>query len=401
MRGTPACGPLGEGDPQLSAWTEMQSAWEQLRGKRVFITGGTGFIGCWLLEALLWANSTFHLGASVVVLTRDPEGFSMRVPHLAGESWVELLQGDVRTFAFPDKGFSLVIHAGGPGRESLACETPLETFSAIVDGSHHVLDFALHCHAESALFVSSGAVYGRNTWQAGHLSENHLGALDPSDPLSAYAEGKRAAEFLYAAYRHVHGLDVKIARCFTFAGRYLNPAAGFAITDFVLDALRGGPVVVRGDGTARRSYLHGADLAAWLWTILLRGLPGRTYNVGSEESIGIGELAHAIAEMCEPQPEVRVCTAATPGLRAECYVPSTKRAQEELGLRQTVGLADALRDTLGWLRQMQSTGRVGEQEYGQSSFSDGSARRLDPEASRAGSPSTGASKTQTIRRGQE
>jgi nucleoside-diphosphate-sugar epimerase len=379
----------------------MQSAWERLRGKRVFITGGTGFIGCWLLEAFLWASNTFHLGASVVVLTRDPEGFSRRVPHLASERSVELLQGDARTFAFPSGSFSHVIHAGGPGRESLACETPLETFSAIVDGSRRVLDFALRCHAESVLFVSSGAVYGRNVQQAEHLSENHFGALDPSDPLSAYAEGKRAAEFLCAAYRHDYALDVKIARCFTFAGRYLNPAAGFAITDFVLDALRGGPVVVRGDGTALRSYLHGADLAAWLWTILLRGLPGRTYNVGSEQSISIGELAHAIAGMCEPQPDVRVCTAATPGLRAECYVPSTKRAQEELGLRQTVRLADALRDTLGWLRQMQTTASANEQESEQSSPNDGRVGGLDPEASRARTPSTGASKTQTIRRGQE
>lgn len=401
MRRTPPQDPLCEGYSQLATWPEMQSAWERLRGKKVFITGGTGFMGCWLLEALLWANSTFHLGASVVVLTRDPEGFSRRVPHLAGEGWVELLQGDVRTFVFPNRSFSHVIHAGGPGRESLACETPLETFSAIVDGSRHVLEFALCCHAESALFVSSGAVYGRSTGQAGHLSENHFGALDPSDQLSAYAEGKRAAEFLCAAYRHDYALDVKIARCFTFAGRYLNPAAGFAITDFVLDALRGEPVVVRGDGAALRSYLHGADLAAWLWTILLHGLPGRAYNVGSEESISIGELAHAIAGMCELQPEVRVCTAATPGLRAECYVPSTRRAREELGLRQTVGLADALRDTLGWLRHMQTTAPVGEQKHGQSSPNDGSATKLNPKASRAGSPSTGASKTQTVRRGPE
>jgi dTDP-glucose 4,6-dehydratase len=224
----------------------------------------------------------------------------------------------------------------------------LEVFSTTVDGSRRVLDFSVSGRAEAALFVSSGAAYGKSGAVPEHVQEDWLGALDPSDACSAYGAGKRAAESLFTAYQHDYGLNVKIARCFTFAGRYMDSGAGYALTDFVCDALRGGPIVVRDDGTARRSYLDGRDLAVWLWGILLRGSPGRTYNVGSEEIISIGELANAVAGMCRPGLEVRICSSPAQGRPIDAYVPSTRRAREELGLRQTVQFADSLRDTIDW-----------------------------------------------------
>src|ERR1700680_4707856 len=80
--------------------------WDELRGARLFLTGGTGFFGCWLLETFLWANDHLRLEASIVVLTRDGSAFARKVPHLANHPAVTLHDGDVRTFEFTDGGFS-------------------------------------------------------------------------------------------------------------------------------------------------------------------------------------------------------------------------------------------------------------------------------------------------------
>jgi dTDP-glucose 4,6-dehydratase len=125
----------------------------------------------------------------------------------------------------------------------------------------------------------------------------------------------------------------------------------FAVGNFIRDALLGGPIRVAGDGTPYRSYLYAADLAIWLWWILLRGESCRPYNVGSEESISIGDLARTVAGLCQPEASVLVAQEAVPGRPVERYVPSTQRARGELGFQERVGLRDAIERTMAWNAQ--------------------------------------------------
>jgi dTDP-glucose 4,6-dehydratase len=182
-----------------------------------------------------------------------------------------------------------------------------------------------------------------------YLSEDDRGVPDPTDAYSTYSapgEEKRTAETLCALYARQYGLKPKIARCFSFLGPYLPLDGKFAVGNFIRDGLAGGPIQVKGDGTPCRSYLYAADLAIWLWKILLRGETCRPYNVGSEESITIAELAHTVAQAFTPPVPVRVAHKPTVGEAPERYIPSVQRARSELGLQQTIDVSEAIHRTV-------------------------------------------------------
>jgi nucleoside-diphosphate-sugar epimerase len=334
----------------------MGGLWEDLRDARLFMTGGTGFFGCWLLETFLWANDRLGLGASAVVLTRNGDAFRAKAPHLAAHAAVTLQNGDVRTFAFPDGAYSHVIHAGtdtGPTRTSA---DRLRVFDTIVDGTRRTLEFARRADVTRFLLTSTGAVYGRPPSDLTHVPEDFAGGPDSADAAVAGAEAKRASEMLCAIYADGR-LQPTIARCFAFVGPYLPLDSHLAAGNFIRDAMRGETVRVLGDGTPYRSYMYAADMAIWLWTILLRGQPTRPYNVGSEEAISIADMAQAIANEFGSDIAVRIAKPATAGAAAR-YVPSTARAQTELGIALTVDHAEALKRTADWFRRGTTSNHV-------------------------------------------
>ena len=324
--------------------------WEELRGERIFVTGGTGFFGSWLMESLAWANERLGLDASAVVLTRDPESARQKVPVLANSPTIQLIQGDIRTFAFPAGAFQFIIHAATQASAKLTAEDPVLMFNTIVEGTRHILEFARQCGVKELLFTSSGAVYGVQPPRLSNLPEDFSGSPDPTQSASAYGEGKRAAETLVVLHANQIGYEVKIARGFAFVGPHLPLKTHFAIGNFIQDGLNGGPITVKGDGTARRSYLHAADLTIWLWTILMKGASGRPYNVGSEESIAIAELARKVAGHFDPGMHVHILGKPILQKPLEQYVPDTSRARTELHLEQLILLDEAIARTISFYR---------------------------------------------------
>jgi dTDP-glucose 4,6-dehydratase len=210
-----------------------------------------------------------------------------------------------------------------------------------VEGTRHVLDLARKSGARRLLYVSSGAVYGACAGRPSGAKEDDYAS---TEPLTPYGEAKREAERLCAE----SGVDFITARAFAFLGPYLPLDAHFAAGNFLRDARRRGPILVRGDGTALRSYLHPADLVVWLLRILLRGRRARAYNVGSDEVVSTAQLANRIADAVQPTPEV-VIQSVQPQGPQNIYLPDIHRARAELNLDVTIPLQDAIARTLAFL----------------------------------------------------
>ena len=325
-----------------------EELWADLRGERIFITGGTGFVGSWLLESLLWANRRLDLDVRCTVLTRDPAAFERRQPHLACDRAVTLLPGHSTDFEFPKGSFRFLVHAATERYFPADPDRPYSTFVADLDATSRVLELASRCSARRLLFTSSGAVYGKQPAGMTHISEDYAGAPAANDIHSAYGQAKRASEFLCCSAAHARRFDVAIARLFAFVGPYLPLHTNYAVGNFLRDVLAGEPVNIAGDGTSYRSYLYAADLAIWLWTILLRAPSGVPFNVGSPHEITIAGLAHRVVETTSPETEIRVAGTPIPGAPATRYVPDTTRAEQQLGLRSWISLEEGIRRTYDW-----------------------------------------------------
>ena len=328
--------------------SHTRDLWEELRDQRILITGGTGFIGCWLLESFAWANDRLDLNASALVLSRSPEAFGKKAPQLYHHPAIQFHRGDVQNFAFPEGEFSHFIHGAvyqQPVDEKLS---NLSLVDEMLTGTKRVLEFCVKAGVSRALLISTGAVYGPLPPGLEKINETFSESIDPSLPASSYHHVRRMMELLGALYAAEQGLAVKIARCFSFLGPYLPLNGRFASGDFIGDALSGNPVAVKGNGKPVRSYLYAADLAIWLWTILFKGESGRPYNVGSEIPTTILELAEKIASESDPQLPVHRSEKSLAGVASERYLPDTTRAQTELGLSQFIDLGPAIRKTLNW-----------------------------------------------------
>lgn len=325
------------------------SRWEALRGARILITGGTGFIGRWLLESFVAANREWGLNATAVVLTRRPREFARAAPAIVQEASIRLHECDVREFLPSFASISHVVHAATPASASLNRTDPESMLEVIEQGTRRVLELCASQHVHRLLLLSSGAVYRQPASPGVPLTEDSPLGPEAPEETSAYHAGKRLAERSALEAASDGGFMLTIARPFAFVGPYLPLDTHFAIGNFIRDVLSGGPVVVKGDGSPVRSYLYAADMAAWLWTMLLdASAGGRAFNVGSELAMSVTEVARLVSRVgvAEADVEVRGRSGSSGG--GDWYVPSTERARLELGLEEWTTLEDAVRRTIDW-----------------------------------------------------
>ncbi len=322
---------------------------EALDGLRIFITGGTGFIGSWLLEYLYRKSLEHSPAVKLLVLSRNPKGFLAANPHYASWPSLRMIEGDVRNLDSLDVAADWVLHGATPASRDLNDSAPLDMIDIIARGTENVLKFAGRCGAKRFLFLSSGLAYGAQPVELEKLAENQMGRLDALDPKAAYGNAKHFAEHLCMQHGQAFGFEVCIARLFAFVGPLLPLDAHFAVGNFLRDALAGRTIRIQGDGTPLRTYLHAADLARWLLTLLALGRAGEIYNVGSDEIVSIRELAERVGGLCGVG--VEIAKKPEIGKLPSRYVPDIRKARDELGLRPLWDLGEALGRTLAWHRE--------------------------------------------------
>ncbi|MBC7916902.1 MAG: NAD(P)-dependent oxidoreductase [Rhodoferax sp.] len=332
--------------------------WSQFGGSRILITGGTGFIGAWLLQVLQRANDQLRSKLELVVLTRDADRARQQSPQTFARADTQLASGDVRHFATPLGPLDLCIHAAAEVGDTNRPDQPLQVFDGIVQGTRRMLDLAQTAGVRRFLLTSSGAVYGPQPADLERMPESFSGAPDPLSAAHAYGNGKRAAEWLACAYAAQAaqaagtGFTPTIARIFAVIGPGLPLDGPFAAGNFIRDALAGRAIQVNGDGTPVRSFLYSADVCVWLFRILGSGVAGQAYNVGSEQALSIAELAQRVAaSVGQPQLAVPLQTANAASGPPARYVPDTSKARQELGLSEYTTLDAALQKTMAWTRQ--------------------------------------------------
>ena len=330
-------------DNDFELMLDEKNLFEVLRNKKIFLTGGTGFFGKWILFAIRFLNREMGLNAKVVVLSRDPQRFQRDNSALNENAEFIFQKGDIRDFEFEHLDIDYVIHAATEANAVLNFSNPSEVNSVIVGGLEHLLKYCKISRAKRMLFISSGAVY-EDISSEHNISENS-GLTNLVD--DAYGYGKRVSEERCLEFIEDSTLEIMIARCFSFVGPYLPLDSTFAVGNFISNFILGQPINIKGDGMSQRSYLYTSDLIHWLLKILIKGKNGRSYNVGSDQSISIKELAKIVSQTFNHNLDVIVedrdsiiCAA------GNVYVPNIDRITGELGVKVHVPLDEAIERTI-------------------------------------------------------
>ncbi|XRQ16545.1 NAD-dependent epimerase/dehydratase family protein [Actinomadura welshii] len=307
-----------------------------MRHPRAVVTGGSGFLGSHLCEALL------ARGISVVCLDNLLTGTSRNIAHLTGRRDFRFLRRDLTEPVSVPGEVGYVFHLASAASPADYLRLPIQTLEVGSQGTRNALELA---EAKGARFVlaSTSEVYGDPLVHP--QPESYWGNVNPVGPRSVYDEAKRFGEALTSAFRHSRGLDTAIVRIFNSYGPRMRPDDGRAIPTFLRQALTGEDLTVTGDGSQTRSICHVDDTVRGIIALALARHPGPV-NIGSPYEVSMAELARLVIELTGSRSQVRFIDRPEDDPRVRR--PDTTLAEEVLGWRPRVSIEDGLRSTIEW-----------------------------------------------------
>ena len=322
---------------------------EKLRKKHFFITGATGFLGLNLLESLVQLNQEFQLEMELTLLVRDQSRAAQLLARYGISSKsINFLESDLLNFLgvpyeYPE--YDCIFHLAANTNLVDLREHPERGAKVIIEGTRNVLKLSTHSGCKNFIYLSSGAVYGK---QLSDLSKIDEAASLDHGPLTSdmYGSSKVIAEQDCLQWSSEHGLKTTILRGFAFGGPHLNLDAHYAIGSLLQSAMKGDPIVVQ-DGATLRSYLYSVDAIIWILKAAFSEHPSHIFNLGSDQAVTIESLAQKISDQTGNK-NIEIISRSTSPNR---YVPNVDLAKKELGVGVYTTLDQIIHQMFEWNKQ--------------------------------------------------
>ena len=279
----------------------LKLPWDKLKDKKMLISGATGMIGSFLIDAILYKNKKDNLYCTVYAMGRDKNKAKQRFSYCWEKEEFHFVEHDInRPLEWDSEAkIDYVLHLASNTHPVAYATDPIGTITANILGTYHMLEFAAEHHAERVAFASSNEIYGENRGDVEKFEETYCGYIDCNTMRAGYPESKRCGEALCQAYIVQKGLDVVIPRLTRSYGPTLLKSDTKALSQFLKKGIAGEDIVLKSAGTQHYSYTYVADAVAGLLTVLLCGKKGEAYNISDEASdIMLKDLAAIIANVC-------------------------------------------------------------------------------------------------------
>ena len=309
---------------------------------RLVITGAAGFLGSHLAERFL------EEGHDVIGVDNFITGSRENAAYLEGFDGFRLIEHDITLPIFLDEDIDGVLHFASPASPVDYLELPIQTLKVGSLGTHNALGLA---KAKGARFLlaSTSEVYGDP--QVHPQPETYWGHVNPVGPRGVYDEAKRFAEAMTMAYHTYHGVDTRIVRIFNTYGPRMRPGDGRVVSNFIVQALRGDPITIYGDGQQTRSFCFVKDEVEGIFK-LFHSDRVQPVNIGNPNEFTIRELADIVLE--ETGSSSTLETLPMPVDDPKVRQPDISVARKLLGWEPTVDLREGIRQTLPFFREQLS-----------------------------------------------
>ncbi len=307
---------------------------------RIVVTGGAGFVGSHLCDRFI------DRGDEVVAVDNLITGSTAKIEHLFGNPAFAFVKADVSQHIWVPGPVDAVMHFASPASPKDYLEFPIETLLVGSEGTRNALGLA---RAKDARFLlaSTSEIYGDP--HVHPQREDYWGNVNSIGPRSCYDEAKRFAEAMTMAYRRTHGVDTAIVRIFNTYGPRMRPEDGRVVSNFIVQALKGEPITVYGDGNQTRSFCYVDDEVRGIVALLDSGV-GEPTNIGNPDEFTILELAQLVIELLGSSSEI--VYEPLPQDDPTQRKPDITKARAELGWEPTVKLREGVERTAAYFASL-------------------------------------------------
>ncbi|MBR4343425.1 MAG: NAD-dependent epimerase/dehydratase family protein [Lachnospiraceae bacterium] len=273
--------------------------WDKLKGKKILISGATGLVGSFFVDVIMYGNQS-DLACTIYALSRNEQKAIKRFSKWIGNSLLKIISHDIKKPLERSDIDSIdyVIHMASNTHPLLYSTDPVGTITTNIIGLKNMLDFAVDHSAKRFVFTSSNEIYGENRGDLELFSEEYCGYIDCNTLRAGYPESKRCGEALCQAYMSQEKLDIVIPRITRTYGPTMSMSDTKAVSQFIINGIKGENIVLKSDGSQYYSYTYVTDAVSGMLYIILKGICGEAYNIADVKSdICLKDLAEVIANI--------------------------------------------------------------------------------------------------------